>query len=171
MVMPHQWKQMVAAMKKPALADDPRFNSPRARRDNNEALKIIIEEWLAGFPSRDEAIAALEMERVPCAPILTPQEAMNHPHLRERGTVRRAKDRTIGEFDIPGMPAKFSRWPERTSLSADRLGEHNEEILGEWLGLSASEIKKLYDEKILVRDPLIDAAVPDNRSATLSNSG
>ena len=46
MVMPHQWKQLVEAMNMPALADDPRFNTPRARRDNNEALKRIIEEWL-----------------------------------------------------------------------------------------------------------------------------
>ena len=50
MVMPHQWKQLVAAMNMPALADDPRFSTPRARRDNNEALKAVIEDWLQTFP-------------------------------------------------------------------------------------------------------------------------
>jgi CoA:oxalate CoA-transferase len=156
MVMPYQWPQMIKAMGMPALADDPRFSTPRARRDNNEALKEIIEQWLGGFPSRDAALQALDKERVPCAPVLTLHEAMAHPHLRERGTVRRVKDRLIGEFDIPGLPAKFSRWPDRTSVAADLLGEHNEAVLRELLGLSDAEIAELYAGKVLVRDPLLD---------------
>src|SRR5262245_11261633 len=116
MVMPYQWTQMVKAMKMPELAEDPRFATPRARRDNNEALKGIIEAWLQQFPSRDAAIASLEAGRISCAPVLTLHEAIVHPHLRQRGTVRRVKDPLIGEFDIPGMPVKFSQWPERGSL-------------------------------------------------------
>src|SRR5215470_15022551 len=80
MVMPHQWPHMVKAMNMPELADDPRFHHPRSRRDNNAALKEIIESWLSRFASREEAIAALEAERVPCAPVLTLHEAMGHPH-------------------------------------------------------------------------------------------
>ena len=83
---------------------------------------------------------------------------MKHPHLRERRTVRQVKDRLIGEFDIPGMPAKFSQWPENTALSADLLGEHNEEVLRTLLGLSDRDIAALYADKVLVRDPLLDAA-------------
>ena len=155
MVMPYQWKQMVETMNMPALADDPRFSNPRARRDNNEALKVIIEEWLRTFPSRDAAVRVLEAGRIPCAPVLTLQEAIAHPHLRERGTVRRVKDRLIGEFDIPGMPAKFSQWPAPASLRADLLGEHNERVLRELLSVSDSEIASLYADKVLVRDPLL----------------
>ncbi len=110
MVMPYQWPQMIKAMNMPELAEDPRFCDGRARRDNNEALRDIIEKWLSGFASRDAAVAALEAERVPCAPVLSLHEAMAHPHLRERGTVRRVKDAAIGEFDIPGLAAKFSAW-------------------------------------------------------------
>src|SRR5438034_2481990 len=43
MVMPYQWKQCVAAMGMPELLTDSRFESARARRDNNEALKDIID--------------------------------------------------------------------------------------------------------------------------------
>ena len=93
---------------------------------------------------------------MPCAPVLTLHEAMAHPHLRERGTVRRVKDRAIGEFDIPGLPVKFSRWPQRASVEADLLGEHNEPVLRELLGLSDPEIAELYAEKIIIRDPLLD---------------
>lgn len=158
MVMPHQWQQMIKVMNMPELADDPRFDSPRLRRDNNEALKNIIEMWLNGFESRDAAIAALEVERVPCAPVLTLHEAMAHPHLRERGTVRRVKDELIGEFDIPGMPTKFSRWSYQDTVVADRLGEHNEEVLRDLLSLTDEEIARLYNDGTIVRDPLLDVA-------------
>jgi CoA:oxalate CoA-transferase len=156
MVMPYQWKQMVKAMSMPELADDPRFATARARRDNKAALQQIIEEWLRRFPSRDAAVAALEAERIPCAPVLTLHEAMAHPHLRGRGTVRRVKDRLIGEFDIPGVPVKFSQWPDSTAVAADLLGEHNEEVLRGLLALSDSDIAALYVDKVLVRDPLLD---------------
>src|SRR5262249_3804774 len=99
MVMPYQWPAMVKAMNRPDLLEDARFRDPRARRDNNVALKDVIEAWLAQFASRDAAIAALEAERVPCAPVLNLHEAMAHPHLRARGTVRRVRDRDIGAFD------------------------------------------------------------------------
>jgi len=41
------------------------------------------------------------------------------------------KDFLLGEFDITGMPAKFSIWPEEENLKADLLGVHNEQILSE----------------------------------------
>src|SRR6185295_3867125 len=46
MVMPYQWDQMIKAMNMPELEHDPRFNTARERRDNNVALKHIIEGWL-----------------------------------------------------------------------------------------------------------------------------
>jgi crotonobetainyl-CoA:carnitine CoA-transferase CaiB-like acyl-CoA transferase len=55
---------------------------------------------------------ALEKHRVPFAPILTVEQAMNHPHLRERRTVRTIKDRFLGEFEIPGFPMRFSDYAE-----------------------------------------------------------
>ena len=156
MVLPYQWPQLVKAMNMPELAEDPRFRDPRARRDNNRALAAVIENWLSRFASREEAMAALEAERVPCAPVLTLHEAMAHPHLRERGTVRRVADQAIGEFDIPGLAAKFSRWPAAAALTADRLGEHNEDVLRNVLGLSETEIEELYRDKTIVRDPVLD---------------
>src|SRR5215510_4997531 len=152
MVMPYQWQQMVATMNMPALAEDPRFATPRARRDNNEALKGIIEAWLQQFPSRDAAIASLEAGRISCAPVLTLHEAIAHPHLRQRGTVRRVRDESIGEFDIPGLPVKFSRWADRNEIAADRLGEHNEEVLRKLLSLTDEEIAGLYADKVIVRE-------------------
>jgi CoA:oxalate CoA-transferase len=155
-VLPHQWPQFVKAIGMPELATDPRFRNAHTRRDNNDALKQILEEWLSKFPTREAALAALEKERVPCAPVLSLYESANHPHMRERKTARRVKDRLIGEFDIPGMPVKFSSWPDRTDVKADLLGESNEAVLREYLNLSDADIAQLYKDKVLVHDRMLD---------------
>ncbi len=149
--LPHQWPQMVRALGRPELETDPRFGSARDRSDNKTELGEIVEAWLQTFPSRDAAIAALERERIPCAPVLTLNEAMAHPHLIERGTVRYVTDPQIGKFAIPGSPVRFSEWQDQADLKADLLGEHNEEILGE-LGFSKQEVDQLYSERVLVQD-------------------
>jgi CoA:oxalate CoA-transferase len=148
----HQWPQMVKALGMPELENDPRFASARARSDNNKLVAEILERWLKTFPSRDAAIAALEKERIPCAPVLTLNEAMAQPHLVERGTVRQVNDLQIGPFAIPGNPVRFSAWSDQAELKADLLGEHNEQILHE-LGLSDDDIAQLYSEKVIVQDP------------------
>src|SRR5262245_38789173 len=99
-----------------------------------------------------------EAGRVPGARRLTLHEAIAHPRLRQRRTVRRVKEKSIGEFDIPGLPMKFSRWTDQNEIAADRLGEHNEEVLRELLSLTDQEIADLYANKVLVRDPLLDTS-------------
>lgn len=149
----HQWGQLAAAMGRPGLVDDPRFKDARSRRDNNAEIVALIEGWVAGFETPKGALEALERHRVPCAPVLTLNEAIAHPHLRQRGTVRQVCDPQLGEFAIPGPPVKFSRWPQRSEVRADLLGAHNEEILKELAGLSDADIAALYKEGVLVRDP------------------
>lgn len=155
--LPHQWTAFVEALGQPELLKDERFATAALRRDHNEALKHLLETWLGGFTTRDEAIAALERHRIPCAPVLTLREAMAHPHLRERGVVREVHDPYIGRFDIPGPPARFSAWRVPGGLRADLLGEHNEEILKSLAGLDDDEIGQLYRDGVLVRDPLLNA--------------
>jgi CoA:oxalate CoA-transferase len=151
-VLPHQWPQFVKALGMPELATDPRFRGARGRRDNNAALQKIFENWLAKFPTRDDALAALDKERVPCAPVLSVNEAINHPHLNERKTVRWVEDPLLGKVAIPGVPVKFSGWPDRIDVRSARLGEDNERLLHDLLNLSDDQIKKLYADGVLVRD-------------------
>jgi CoA:oxalate CoA-transferase len=53
---------------------------------------------------------------------------------------------------------KFSRWVDRSEIAADRLGEHNEEVLRELLSLTDKEIASLYADEVIVRDPLLDTS-------------
>jgi CoA:oxalate CoA-transferase len=151
LVQPHEFSRLAKAMGRPELVDDERFKSNSRRVRNNAALKEIIEDWFATFPDRDSVVAELDKFRVPCGPVHTLEEAMAHPHLRERKTVRRVSDPAFGEFDIPGLPVKFSAWPDRTDLKASRLGADNEAVLHEMLALSDDEIERLYSSGVLLK--------------------
>lgn len=155
MSLAHQWPQLVAAMGRPELLTDERFASASLRKANNDALKDILEDWLAGVGPREECLAALEKERVPAAPVLTLSEVVAQPHLKARGTVRRVHDPAIGSFDVPGMPMRFSAWSADDGPKAGRLGEHNEEVLKAF-GLTGAEIARLHAEQVLVRDATLD---------------
>ncbi len=154
----HEMPRLARAMGKPDLLQDERFSTNGHRVKNNPALRELIEAWLATFPDRDSAIAVLDRERVPCAPVLKLEEAMEHPHLRERKSIRRVHDKALGEFDVPGMPVKFSDWPDRVNVKAARLGESNEEVLREMLALPDNQIAALYAEGVLLRGAAADEA-------------
>jgi crotonobetainyl-CoA:carnitine CoA-transferase CaiB-like acyl-CoA transferase len=51
-----------------------------------------------------------------------------------------------------GFPVKLSDTPASCRSVAPLLGEHNEEILGERLGMSAEQIQALYDKGVIMRD-------------------
>ncbi|MDD9877626.1 MAG: CoA transferase [Magnetovibrio sp.] len=157
MIMPYQWERIVAAMDMPELTEDPRFKTRYDRRENRFQLKEIIEAWMAGLGGRDAVIEALNRERVPVAPVLELADVIDHPHLRERGTIRDLDDPHIGRFPVPGRPPAFSRWTYETALSAPLLGEHNAAVLEGLLGLSAEEVAALHDDDILVADRRVGA--------------
>jgi crotonobetainyl-CoA:carnitine CoA-transferase CaiB-like acyl-CoA transferase len=152
-IQQHEIGRLWRAMKRPDLAEDARFKTNRDRLKNNEALRAILEEWLQSFPSRHDAIKLLDAERVPCAPVLKLEDSMAHPHMRGRKTVRRIKHDAIGEFDVPGMPVKFSGWPDRTEVRASRVGADNAAIVSEILGMSAAEVEQLHREHVLIAAP------------------
>jgi len=151
LVQQHEFPRIANAIGRPELVGDSRFKTNSRRVRNNDALKQMIEDWFATFPDRDSVIVALDKFRVPCAPVWSLEEAMASPHLRERKTIRRVSDPGLGGFDIPGFPVKFSDWAPRTDLKASRVGEDNEAVLNELLGLSAREIEALYAEGVLLK--------------------
>src|SRR5271163_128649 len=135
----HHWKDLCAAMARPDLVDDPKLGTDAGRLANRAVMIKLIEDWLATFPDRDSAVAHMQQNAVPAAPVLSIEETVNHPHLRARGTVRTIEDRFAGKFDIPGMPLKFSEFPQPLPLEAATLGQHNGEVLSDLLGRSAEE--------------------------------
>jgi crotonobetainyl-CoA:carnitine CoA-transferase CaiB-like acyl-CoA transferase len=145
----HQWRQLCDAMGRPDLKEDARFRTGANRVAHTEELYEIIQGWLTSFPSDDAIVERLNEFRVPVAPVLSVEEAINHPHLRQRGTVARMHDQLLGEIDLPGFPLKFSAFPEDLRLGAPTLGEHNGDILERYLGYSIERVEELERSGVL----------------------
>jgi CoA:oxalate CoA-transferase len=148
-----QWISVCAAIGKPELATDARFARARDRVQRRAELIRMIEAWLAAMPNDEASLERLRSHRVPVAPILSVREAMEHPHLIARGTVRTINDPILGEFKIPGFPLRFSGFPEELEFDAPMLGEHNATVLEEYLGFSPNRVAELEDSGVLHRAP------------------
>ena len=145
----HHWADLCTAMGRPELVEDEAFATDPARLERVSEVVALIEAWLATFPDVDSAIELLESHGIPCAPILTVEETVTHPHFVARGTVRTIKDPIAGEFQIPGMPVKTSGYPADNDYVAPLLGEHNGEVLKGILGKSDADVEALTKVGVL----------------------
>lgn len=146
----HQFAALCRTMGRPELAADPRFSTVVARAANLVEITNIVQAWVDAQPDDATIVRKLEESRIPVAPILSIEEAVNHPHLRQRRTVRKIRDRILGEYDIPGVPLRFSDFPADLDLQAPLLGEHNAEILT-GLGYSEARIRQFEQAGVLMR--------------------
>jgi crotonobetainyl-CoA:carnitine CoA-transferase CaiB-like acyl-CoA transferase len=127
---------------------DPRFKNDDTRGWNGAAISARMQAWCAERTT-EEVMAALETARLPVAPVYSPQQALDDPHVRAAGFYQ--------AMDYPGLPApapvvrtpvKVTKSPGAIRHRAPELGEHTDAILCE-LGYSPGEIAGLRDEGVV----------------------
>jgi CoA:oxalate CoA-transferase len=149
----HQFGYLCEAMGQPDLPDDPRFKSNDDRMAHVDELKRLIQEWFDSMPGDDEIFRRFDEYRVPYAPVLTIEQAMAHPHLRDNEIIRTINDRVLGQFEVPGFPLRFSASSRHQQLDAPTLGEHNRSILRDYLGYSLARTEALERDGVLHQGP------------------
>ncbi|MGO9267532.1 MAG: CaiB/BaiF CoA transferase family protein [Candidatus Binataceae bacterium] len=149
----NHWASLCGIMRRPELIKDQRCIDLAARVAHRPVVNGAIDEWLMTLPDTETADAILREAHIPHAPILTVEQAMAHPHMIERRTVRTVHDRIIGDFQVPGFPFRFSGFPDQPELEAPMLGEHNRQILSTRLGFTSEQITKLEAEGVLHSAP------------------
>jgi acetyl-CoA hydrolase len=109
------------------LAADPAFDKPF----NSQAWPQLREQFAAlfGGRSRDEWCALLEGTDACFAPVLSPEEAADHPHMRARGVYTR-DDGVLQASPAP----RFSATPAGTPGPIPQRGQHNDTVLCDWAG-------------------------------------
>jgi crotonobetainyl-CoA:carnitine CoA-transferase CaiB-like acyl-CoA transferase len=142
---PQLWARMCAVMKRPDIEKDPRFATPPARRENWNQLQPILVEWLEkSFGSVDEALATLNAARLPAAPVLSPREVTEHPHMKARHAFPEIPHRTRGSVRVTASPYHVDGGPLTPAGPAPwRIGEHTREVLTEVLGYRPERIDTL----------------------------
>ncbi len=153
--MDKMWRQLCVAIDQPELARHPDFATNAKRLEHREQVIKLVQDWLDATPE-EEALRRLQENRVPVAPVLNTSEAVAHPHLRERGTVQSTHDPVLGEVDVPGFPLRFSASPGVLDMQAPLLGQHNAEVLKEFLDYSDERIAQLKQQGVLM-ESAVDA--------------
>ncbi|MBV8779741.1 MAG: CoA transferase, partial [Alphaproteobacteria bacterium] len=136
------WQNLIKAMGREELGDDPRFKTNADRVAHMDETDAVVGEWTRTL-GRMAVFARLKAGRVPCAPVRTAPEVMHDPHMHERGMLRRVEHPELGDIVVPTNPLRLHGLPPAPLLPSPRVGEHNAEIYGGWLGLRAADIAAL----------------------------
>ena len=126
----------------PEWAQDERFKTNPQRVAHRAQLLPLLRQATVARPTA-AWIAALEPAGVPCGPINRIDEVFDDPQVRARGLRIDLPHEKAGSVPLVASPIRLSDSPVSYRRPPPRLGEHTDEVLAEWLGLSAAEIGAL----------------------------
>jgi crotonobetainyl-CoA:carnitine CoA-transferase CaiB-like acyl-CoA transferase len=144
----HQWKTWVDIMGNPEWAALELFENRLTRAANWDALKLFLQDWVKDR-SVNELYQAGQARRVPLAPVSTMADLLASDHLKARGFFAVLDHPQAGQLTYPGAPYKFSVTPWDIRRPAPLLGQHNEEVLAEQLGVQAADLQALRAEGVV----------------------
>lgn len=140
------WERLCALAEKPAWRQDPRFVTAESRLEHAAALDDTIAEWTA----TQDAYAlmhALQRAGVAAGVAQTAEDELRRdPQLAARGFFERVPHLVKGEVIAPGIPLGLTATPARTGRAGAAIGEDNEAVFGELLGMSRAEIERAIRE-------------------------
>ncbi|MDE0000131.1 MAG: CoA transferase [Rhodospirillaceae bacterium] len=145
---PYMFKRWCTLVGKPEFLEDERFKDDDSRGVHGFYLSEVMQAWCSQFTSK-ELVAKLEANRLPCAEVLTPQQALEDEHV--------VATEQLVDMEFPGLkspakivapPFKLSETPAKTVGRAPLLGEHTDKILAK-LGFSDVELKDFRENKAI----------------------
>jgi CoA:oxalate CoA-transferase len=138
------WKNLIKATGREELGDDPRFRTNADRVQHMDETDVLVSEWTRTLP-RMEIFARLKAGRVPCAPVRTAPEVMHDKHMHERGMLAEIEHPELGPITLPTSPLRLHGLEKAPAAPSPKVGQHNDEVYGGWLGLSEAELRELRE--------------------------
>jgi formyl-CoA transferase len=143
------FKRLCAAMGQPHLSVDDRYATHHARGENQKELDERIEAWTKS-KTCDELLELLSTNGVPAGRIYNARDMVSDPQFIAREMIVPFEHPAIGSFPMPGIVPKLSRTPGQIHHAGPAsIGEHNEEIYLQWLGMDESEFNTLKSEEVI----------------------
>ncbi|RJF96558.1 CoA transferase [Noviherbaspirillum cavernae] len=132
----------------PEWASDARFSTNRARVENRATLLPLIRQATVFRPTQ-EWIVALEQAGVPCGPINRIDQVFDDPQVKARQLRVTLPHPVAGTVPLVANPIRLSESPVQYRRAPPLRGQHTDEVLADWLGLSDNELRRLKDDAVI----------------------
>ena len=143
-----EWQAFCNAAGHPEWASDERFADAYSRWKNERELNDLIGEWTVNY-THYEVTEILQKAGVAAIPSFSNEEIFSDPHFKARELAVEVEHPSMGKQVVLGPPWRLSETPARVTKSAPTMGENNEYVFGEILGMSGKEIARLIEEEII----------------------
>lgn len=139
-----QWHRLLEVIGRSDLIGDERFETARDRFANKAEINAMLEPWTMAR-TKNEAMETIGGAGVPCGAIFDTLELSENEDFEKRGIFQWIDHPTRGKVKMPAWPVRMSGNDIKVE-PAPLLGEHNEAVLSDWLGMSDEEIAALKAE-------------------------
>lgn len=140
-VTTRMWDTLCAAIGRPDLLADPRFETGELRREHGAELYPEIAAW-ARERTKFEAMEELGAAGVPVSAVYDTHDLFTNEHLLAREFIQTVNHPTLGELPLMRWPPLMSK-SKVPMVAAPLLGQHTADVLREDLGLDEAEIERL----------------------------
>ena len=164
------WGKFAIAIERPDLVGDPRFeNAPWGIAGEHwQPLKDIIEPIIRTRP-RDQWLSILREADVPCAPVMTRQEFIDHPQTRALDMRKEIDDPTLGRMIQMGLPVFLNDTPGEITGAAPEIGDERTAL--QWLREPTRDSSQKTDLRVTEKPPLDGVTVLDFASYIAGSYG
>ncbi|CAN5601172.1 CaiB/BaiF CoA-transferase family protein [soil metagenome] len=142
-----RWPALCRVIDAPEFLEDERFKTNGGRYDNRLLLADMISEKMQAKTAGDWE-ALLNEASIPCGPIYSIEQALEHPQTQHREMVVEREHPTAGSIRLLGLPVKFSETPGDIHRVPPLLGEHTRELLSE-VGVNGPELESLANAGVI----------------------
>jgi CoA:oxalate CoA-transferase len=142
------WRNILKAAGRQDLLDDPRFRTMHDRSRHLDAVNEIVSAWTSEL-TKEQAAAQARQFRIPCSPVRAVSEVMNDPHMHGRGLLEWVDHPDLGRVVLPTSPLRLHGIDVTPATPSPRIGQHNDEVYGGWLGLDADAIATLRADGVI----------------------
>ena len=142
-----QWRRFCPMLGIEEVVDDPRFATNKARVDHFDEVVALVQAKIATAPVA-HWLAQCLVAGIPCSPIHTLEEALQHPQVAARGLVQTTEHPDVKALPSVAFPVRFEGQPAQSISAPPLLGQHTAEILA-GIGYDAGAIADLCESGVV----------------------